>query len=99
MPDCARRDVLCVDLLSSAITLAGCRSRADSDGTATTQRTISNATATVIDQTDDGLRVEVRRSYSHTTDGGSVADIATHATYLVAENRTSRIAGEEVDPC
>ncbi|WP_136342349.1 hypothetical protein [Halapricum salinum] len=62
MPDCARRDVLRVDLLSSAITLAGCRSRADSDGTATTQ-TISNATATVIDQTDDGLRVGVRRPY------------------------------------
>jgi hypothetical protein len=56
------------------------------------------ATATVTDRTEEGVRVEVQRPYSYSTTE-QIADVATHATYLVAENQTERLSGDSVGPC
>lgn len=57
-----------------------------------------DATATVIARGSEGVRVEVQRPYSYSTDD-SIVDTATHATYLVGETETQRLSGERVDPC
>lgn len=71
-----------------------------------TTATVIEKEATVIDRTEDGVRVEVIHPYWYTKtvsgQGTSIqehADAGTRATYLVTTEDADRVNGDVVTPC
>lgn len=63
-----------------------------------TTPTTMDKEATIVNRTADGVVVDVTHPYWYST-GSSEADLGSNARYLVTENETTRLSGDDIDPC
>lgn len=63
-----------------------------------TAPTTGTANATVVNRTSEGVIVEAHHPYSYATNS-SHADGLSHARYLITPTNSTRLSGNQIEPC